>query len=52
VERGTRVQSGDLLAELFFNDDRQLEAAVAMLRASIVVGEGGVEVPPLVLTRL
>jgi pyrimidine-nucleoside phosphorylase len=52
VERGTRVQSGDLLAELFFNDDRQLDAAVAMLRASIVVGEGGVEVPPLVLTRL
>jgi len=52
VERGTRVQSGDLLAELFFNDDRQLGAAVALLRASIAVGEGGVEVPPLVLTRL
>ena len=52
VERGTRVQSGDVLAELFFNDDRQLEASVAMLRAAIVVGEGEVEVPPLVLTRL
>jgi thymidine phosphorylase len=52
VERGTRVQSGDVLAELFFNDDRQLEASVAMLRAAIVVGEGEAEVPPLVLTRL
>jgi hypothetical protein len=41
-----------VLAELFFNDDRQLEASVAMLRAAIVVGEGEAEVPPLVMTRL
>jgi pyrimidine-nucleoside phosphorylase len=52
VERGTRVQVGDVMAELFYNDDRQLDDSLAMLRASIVLGDGGVEVPPLVLTRV
>ncbi|RAL20497.1 thymidine phosphorylase [Lujinxingia litoralis] len=52
AKRGARVEKGQPLVTIYYNDDKELEKVRQMLREAIVIGEAPEDVPPLILERL
>ncbi|TXD42811.1 thymidine phosphorylase [Lujinxingia vulgaris] len=52
AKRGDKVEPGQPVVTIHYNDDRELDKVKTMLREAIVIGEAPTEVPPLVLDRL
>jgi thymidine phosphorylase len=49
---GTRVQKGEPLASIYAKDEAGVAMAKQALQASIVIGDGQPQVPPLVAARV
>ena len=52
AKRGDKVEPGQPVVTIHYNDDRELDKVKTMLREAIVIGEAPTEVPPLILDRL
>src|SRR5690554_4271702 len=52
AKRGQKVEPGQPVVTIHYNDDRELEKVKTMLREAIVIGEEPTDVPPLILDRL
>ncbi|RDV36851.1 thymidine phosphorylase [Bradymonadaceae bacterium TMQ3] len=52
VKRGDKVEPGQPVVTIHYNDDRELDKVKQMLRDAIVIGEAPTDVPPLILDRL
>lgn len=52
AKRGDKVEPGQPVVTIHYNDDRELDKVKTMLREAIVIGEAPTDVPPLILDRL
>ncbi|RVU42168.1 thymidine phosphorylase [Lujinxingia sediminis] len=52
AKRGDKVEPGQPVVTIHYNDDRELDKVKQMLRDAIVIGEAPTDVPPLILDRL